>query len=501
MTSTVDWAEHAARAFEVEKQTTFATPGELAKALDPATRQTAALDLIDAALVDVAEGRCDRLIISLPPQEGKSERCTHYGALFALLRNPDLRIGVVSYDQDTSQRFSYAIRNDILTFDGDEGTIDLGLRLRTDSKAATRWNLAGRKGGVYAVGIGGALTGRPFDMLVIDDPVKDYRAADSTLLSETAWNWWMSVARPRLAPGAPVIVILTRWHEDDLAGRMLAKQAEDEASDLEHHDRWRVVNIPAQADHDPGKGETDPLGRAPGEYLDSARGRTREQWEATKAATSARIWAALYQGRPSPGEGALLKRHWWRRYEHVDGLDEVITSWDMTFKDTKGSDFVVGQVWGRKGADAYLLDQVRGRWDFPATCRQVEALAELWPTARTHLVEDKANGPAVIAQLRSKVPGMVPVNPKDSKYARASAVSPFIEAGNAHLPETSWVDDFIEECAAFPIATHDDQVDAMSQALDRLLAKGQSAAAWGEYYRRRSGKAKDDADAPSTDGQ
>jgi predicted phage terminase large subunit-like protein len=479
----------------------YATPGELARALDPNTVQTPALDLIDAALVDVAAGRCDRLIVSMPPQEGKSERTTHVGVLWMLRRNPNLRIGIVSYGEDIARRFSYSIRNDISTFDGSEGVADLGISLRSDTKAAARWNLANpAKGGVYAIGIGGALTGRPLDLLVIDDPVKDYRAADSALLSELAWQWWMSVARPRLAPGAPVIVILTRWHEADLAGRFLAKQAEDEASALPHYDRWRVINIPAQADFDPAKGQSDPLSRQPGEFMLSARGRTNVQWEATKAATSARIWTSLYQGRPSPETGDVLERQWWRRYEtplwtqdpdgsyRIADAKTVIQSWDMAFKDTKSSDFVVGQVWAQRGADVFLVDQVRARLSFSASLAAVRRMTKRWPQAKTKLVEDKANGTAVIDSLKSELGGIIPITPHESKYARASAISPWVEGGNAHLPATPValfdVEAFIEEATAFPNGAHDDQVDAMSQALGRLLLKPGQGRAFTEHWNR-----------------
>ena len=474
----------------------FATPGDLAKALDPATVQTPALDAIDAALVRVANGECKRLIVTMPPQEGKSERITHYTPLWLLQRDHNLRVAVVSFEVETARRWGYAIRSDIIRCDGTDGEIDLGLRLRPDSRAVGQWKLAEpAKGGVYAVGIKGAITGRPVDFMVIDDPVKDYRAADSVVESEQAWLWWLAAARTRLAPGAPVVLVLTRWHENDMAGRLLAQMAKHAEEGREHYDHWEVLNIPAQADHHPERGETDPLGREPGEFLISARGRTQADWEATKAESLGRVWSALYQGRPTPDTGNVLHRDWWKRYQGsplavADELTEIIASWDMAFKDTKGSDYVVGQVWGRREKEAFLLDQVRGRWDFTATCAQVGALASRWPQAKTHLVEDKANGPAVISQLRAKLAGLIPVTPTDSKYARAAAVSPFIESGNVHIPAVGgWVEDFVEECAAFPNAAHDDQVDAMSQALHRLLIDGQSVDAWAAFYRRRYGRA------------
>jgi predicted phage terminase large subunit-like protein len=278
-------------------------------------------------------------------------------------------------------------------------------------------------------------------------------------------------------------VILTRWHEDDLAGRLIAEDGSE----------WRVLNIPAQADHNPAKGQTDVLGRQPGEFMVSARGRTLVQWERRKRTSGSRAWTALYQGRPSPAEGGILKAGWWKRYDtpqwiqradgsrvvHVVAEDaELIQSWDMAFKDTKSSDYVVGQVWLRRGVNAYLLDQVRGRWSFAETCDKLLALTARWPQATAKLIEDKANGPAVMNSLRLRVGGMIPVEPEGSKEARAHAVSPLIQAGNVFLPDplddegeplAPWVDDFVEEAKAFPNATHDDQVDAMTQAVHRLL--------------------------------
>lgn len=438
--------------------------------MDKGTVQTAALNLLDTNLVDVATGRCKRLIWSMPPQEGKSERTSRRFPLWLLLRNPDLRIAIVSFELGMARRWGRTIRNDLAEHP------EFGLRVRADTSAAHEWQLDGHRGGVYSVGIGGALTGRPVDVLLVDDPLKGRAEADSQVYRDRCWDWYTDVARTRLSPGAPVVVIQTRWHEDDLSGRLLAGASASE---------WRYLNVPAQAD-----GEHDPLGRRPGEYLTSARGRTMQDWDDTKRDVGSRTWTALYQGRPAPAEGGLFKRGHWRYYpapkaeQRADGAmwahgaDEVIQSWDLAFKDTKTSDFVVGQVWARYGADVYLLDQIRDRLDFPATCHALVTLSAKWPQANAKYVEDKANGPAVIAQLRSTVPGIVPVTPKDSKYARASAVAPFVEAGNVHLPDATlapWVGDYIEEISAFPNSSYDDQVDATSQALQRLLA-GQGGA-------------------------
>ncbi|MFC5268451.1 phage terminase large subunit [Kribbella qitaiheensis] len=482
--------EFAARMFDepAEPEQEFATPGELARAIDPHTIQTPALDLIDAALVDVEEGRCDRLIISMPPQEGKSTRVTKIGPLWALIRNPDRRIAVVSYGADLAETFGREIRQMITSNQGQDGTLDLGLRIAPDNGAVSSWQIAGKRGGVRSIGLAGGITGRPADWLFIDDPLSNREQAESERYRQRAKDFWTSTGSTRLAPGAPVVLILTRWHEQDLAGWLLGR---------EDGHRWRVINIPAQADHDPNEGETDPLGREPGEYMQSARTNERtgeprsdEEWEQIKIQAGSRDWEALYQGRPSPVEGGAFKRQWWdgeageRRYSEAPWLvrrdgshivthyDELIMSWDMAFKDTKSSDYVVGQVWMRRGAEAFLLDQVHDRMDFVTTCQQFRELAAKWPQAVLKLVEDKANGTAVINSLRLVVPGIVPEEPHGSKVARASAVSPLVEAGNVHLPIPElapWVGGLIEEAAAFPNAANDDRVDALSQALNRLI--------------------------------
>lgn len=341
---TLEWAEAAARMFDPkprnEPDTRWATPGDLAKAVDPNTRQTPALDLIDQALVDVEAGRCDRLIVSLPPQEGKSTRVTTIGPLWFLTRNQDRRIAVVSYAQSLAQGFGRDIRNYITSNSGAEGTLDLNLRIAADNGSAGQWQLANHRGGVRSVGMSGGLTGRPADALFIDDPISNAEQADSETFRERHWQWWQTVGSTRLAPRAPVILVLTRWHPDDLAGRLLA--AED-------GHRWRVVSIPAQAEDN-----DDPLGREPGEFMESARTwedpvtgikhpRDREQWEAIKAQQSSRNWMALYQQRPAPAEGAVWKAPWidanrGKTGEFHGRVNRIVVSIDPAAKSKKTSD-------------------------------------------------------------------------------------------------------------------------------------------------------------------
>ena len=258
----------------------------------------------------------------------------------------------------------------------------------------------------------------------------------------------------------------TRWHEDDLAGKILKSEK-----------NVTLISLPCEAE------ENDPLGREAGQALFPEIGKDDEWLKQFKDSFmhdpfieggGARAWNALYQQRPSALEGAMIKRQWWKFYKEVPkNYNQLLQSWDMTFKDSDGSDFVSGQVWGNVGANIYMLpDREYGRMDFTATISAFRSLTSRNPGTNIKLVEDKANGPAVIAMLRKEIRGIIPINPKGSKIARVSSVTPLIEAGNVYLPDPSicpWINEFIEECASFPNGAHDDQVDAMSQALNRLM--------------------------------
>jgi predicted phage terminase large subunit-like protein len=409
---------------------------------------------LNRKLVDVAAGRIKRLIVSMPPRHGKSELVSRYFPAWYIGTFPDKRIILVSYEADFAATWGRKAR-DLLE---EHGPSLFGIRVSGNSSAANRWDIEGHEGGMVTAGVNGPITGKGADIGIIDDPVKNDQEAMSVTYQERAYEWYKSTFRTRIQRDGAIILIMTRWHENDLAGKLLAAQEEE-------GEKWEVVNLPATAE------DNDPLGREFGQPLCPDLF-SKDALESIKKAVGSYWWAALYQQRPSPAEGGIFKRNWWQYYRRVpDKFDEIIQSWDMTFKDTKTADYVVGQVWGRKGADKYLLDQVRDRMDFPATVQAVRNLSAKWPQARAKLIEDKANGPAVIATLKQKISGLIPIEPQGSKESRAWAVSAEVEAGNVYLPDPSiapWVHDFVEECAAFPNGANDDQVDAMSQALMRL---------------------------------
>lgn len=411
-------------------------------------------------------GESRHVMIFAPPRHGKSELTSKFFPAWFLGRNPDKYVMASSYAQDVADDMGRKVL-DVTRQPFHMATFPT-CRLRADSKSVSRFHTT-RDGVYYGVGAGAALTSRGAHLLVIDDPIKGAEEAFSETQRRRKQDWFRSEAYSRLMPGGSVVLMNTRWHEDDLAGFCLREMA---------HLNWRVVSLPALAEPTPG--EPDPLGRAPGEALWPAA-YPREQLLQIQKTQGSYFWSALYQQRPQPEGGGMLRRGWWRfhggdpRREHYRAtptkFDEIVLSWDLTFKDGEGTDYVAGGAWGRVGLDYFLLDRVRDRMDFPATLTAVVAFASKWPNYRECLVEDKANGPAVIATLGKKLPRLIAVNPEGGKIARAAAVSPLIESGHVYLPDPStctWVGDFIGECAAFPTGKHDDQVDMMTQALTRM---------------------------------
>jgi predicted phage terminase large subunit-like protein len=418
------------------------------------------LDAICEHLEAVTRGQIHRLLISMPPRHMKSLAVSVFWPCWEWITHPERRWLFCSYAAGLAIRDSVKCRRivdspwyrrlwgDRLVLTGDQ-----------NEKSRFENDKAGYR---IAIGVGGAATGEGGDRVVVDDP-HNVREAESDTVRQGVLDWWDQVMSTRLndpKTGAMVIV-MQRVHENDLAGHVLQQGG------------YEQLKLPAEYEGDrvmTSIGWSDPR-TEPGELLWPQRF-GREEVEGLKRSMGSYAAAGQLQQRPSPAEGGILKRHWWKFYREAPAkFTEVIQSWDCSFKDTSASDFVVGQVWGRVGADKYLLDQIRGRMDCPATVQAVKRLTGQWPRAHGKLVEDKANGPAVIAMLQHEIAGLIAVNPEGGKMARAAAVSPQIEAGNVYLPDPNvapWVTGFIEECAAFPNGAYDDQVDAMSQALVRL---------------------------------
>jgi predicted phage terminase large subunit-like protein len=408
---------------------------------------------MDDAILDAVTGKTPRLIVEIPVRHGKSELGSYWTPTWFLDRFPQKQIALTSYGAELAQGFSRKVRD---TIEANTGLLRCQLDRR--SRSAKRWHTT-QGGGMLATGVGGPLTGWGADLLLVDDPIKNAEEAESETVRDALWEWWRSTAYTRIEPGAAAIVFAARWHEDDLIGRIL-KQAEEEGQE-----QWRVVRLPALAE------AGDPLGRQEGAALWPER-RGAADLMRIKRAIGSYYFNALYQQRPSPAEGSILMRHWWKYWSALPRVfDLLVFSWDMSFTDKEDSSYVVGQLWGKAGGDFFLLDQIRDRMNFPDTKRAVRAFKAKYPHVLHILVEDKANGPALIAELKHEITGIIPINPLVSKIARARAASGPLEAGNVYLPSVArfpWVVDFVEEAAVFPNGTFDDQVDAFSQAIVRM---------------------------------
>ena len=417
------------------------------------------LDILDQTLQKVSVGELRRVIITLPPRHGKSERVSKKFPAWHVGRNPDDEIILASYSIDLSRGFS-RIARDTLMSHRDVFLVEID----RNNQSAESWTIQGHRGGVTAAGVGGPITGRGAKIAIIDDPVKNSEEANSEVMREKIWEWYQSTLYTRLTPDGRIIIVMTRWHEDDLVGRLLKKEKEEIEAGTHTGERWTVIKLPAIAE------ENDVLGRKPGEPLWPEFGFDAQRLEQIRQDVGSYVFNALYQQRPSAQEGQLFKRSWWKYYKVLPPMVRKIISVDASFKDNDTSDFVSIQVWGKRGADMYLIDRVKDRMDFVTTIQAIRNVVAKHPDAHMKLIEDKANGSAIISMLRHEIGGIVPVNPAGGKVARAYAVSPYIEAGNVYLPEGKpWVHDFIEECAAFPNGQNDDDVDAMTQALNRFI--------------------------------
>jgi predicted phage terminase large subunit-like protein len=336
------------------------------------------------------------------------------------------------------------------------------LRLKSDLDTKKEYANE-REGFRLAIGISGGATGKHVHRQVVDDPMKAEDAFSKPAREEVN-RWYDNTMALRLLPGGSRVVVMQRLHDDDLCGH-LSKQ-----------DGWEVLCLPEA--YEPSRRCVTSLFSDPrtieGELLWPSRVPEKDHLE-RKQRLGTYGAAGQLQQRPSPLEGGFLKRAWWKRYKV---LPEEATfrfdSWDMSFKDSVGSDFVVGLKFASHGGKLYIIDCIRGQFDFPKTRAAVlELRNRLAPIPNAILIEDTANGPAVIASLKDAVPGIIAIRPDGSKEARAHAASPTIESGNVFLPENAdWVDGLIEECAAFPAGAHDDLVDSVTQGIQWWLRSG-----------------------------
>lgn len=420
---------------------------------------------IERFVLDAMRKGDQMITIEAPVRTGKSVYIDWHLPAWFLGSFPYKHVGIASHEQQFATNWGAKARDTLIEFGG-----SFGINVHPDVRSRSWWEIEGHAGSMRSFGIkGGGITGRGFDLLILDDLLKNAADADSSVIRANQVEFLRGTAMTRLEPGALLIVMMARWHEDDLIGWI----------HREMPGQFRRLRLPAIAEEPSDEFPSDPMGREPGEALwpqrfsvanlERRRMRSGEYW-----------FNALYQQRPSPALGSVFQRHWWRHWDDTTlpaYFDQMAWSWDMSFKDNEDSSYVVGQVWATRGADFYLLHQVRGQWDYPTTKRTL--LAQVtdprWDDARANVfIEDKANGPAIMADLRTELGGLIPVpTGADSKTARARSISGYVEAGNVHLPPKSeeWVAGLIDEHAAFPKGAHDDQVDTLSQALRKLLGR------------------------------
>ena len=478
---------------EVEIDPASGGPAEYAEAVDPSYRKPPHVALLSDAIRDAVEEAqtgtgSGRLIVSMPPRVGKSWTSSLWSPAWFVERYPDRQVILASHESNYAVSWGRKVR-DTVRRNGEAGLTQA--RVSRDVGAASEWETT-QGGGMLARGIGGSITGRGAHLFIIDDPIKDFAAAHSIAVREAQWQWWLSTAQTRLEPGAAVVLVITRWHEDDLAGRLTSAEHEGDPNE------WRVLRIPALGEGDvadvaDGTIAPDALQRAPDVPLvlastDETEEEATDRWDRIRRGVGPYVWAGLYQQRPSEPEGTILKRGWWQFYKRdgevlvlpgeqgkrieISRL-RIVQSWDLAVKDKRTSDFVVGQVWGALGqGHRFLLDQYRARADFVETKRQMRIMRSRWPQTSATYIEDKANGPAVIRELRDELSGLVPHNPVGDKVQRAFGIQGDLQAGSLWLPEPGTagfdVRGFVDEHAQFPNGANDDQVDATTQAILRL---------------------------------
>ena len=393
----------------------------------------------------VARGTIKRLIISMPPRHGKTELASIRFAPWFLGKNPDKNIALATYSAEFAEENSEKAREIV---DSNIYREIFNVSLKKDT--VSRWRTQ-HGGNYYAVGIGGALTGRGANILIVDDPHKNRKEAESVVKRKDVWDWFASTAYTRLEKDAAVVVIMTRWHDDDLVGRLLKSNEE-----------WDILSFPAIAEKNEHYRKVNtPLWQ---EKYDL------EALLKIKSAIGSREFTSLYQGAPSAAEGEIFKRDWWQYYLSPPTEGRIIQSWDTAFKAKEQNDYSACTTWRINSNGFYLLHRWMDRVEFPDLKRKFIQLANEFKADEIN-VEDKASGQSLIQELNRETSlPIIPVEPAGDKIARANGVTPIIEAGKVFLPEDAvWLDDYLANMSAFPNGMHDDDVDSTTQALSKHM--------------------------------
>lgn len=438
-----------------------------------------------------------RLMVFVGPRRGKSEIISRRLPAYYLGKFPDNNIIATSYGDSLATKLNREVQriidNDLYREVFPDTQLS-GSNVKTSSRGSyirtsDRFEVVGHEGAYRSSGVGGGITGMGFNLGIIDDPLKDAAEAKSPTRKRKIWDWYDTTFSTRAAPGAKTILIMTRWATDDLAGTLIER-----ATANPNAPQWEIICFPEIYDPShPFIHEEDH--RQEGDVLWPAAF-NREEVYAKKEETDVKNWTSLYQQLPSPGEGVIFKEQDFKYFKELPELENLVMSVDCAFKETKTSDAVSIGVWGKNGPNKYLIYRRSERMGFTKTIAAMIKVLSMYPEIRKVLVEDKANGPAVIDTLKDKISRLIPFQPKGSKESRANAVAPQIEGGNVYLPDPYYgpnrtafpwcvkgVDEFVTQVCGFPYMPNDDDVDMMSQYLlndgksnkwiDDLVGKGQ----------------------------
>jgi predicted phage terminase large subunit-like protein len=420
-------------------------------------------------LEKLMKGEIENLMLFEPPRHGKSEQSSVRFNGYYLGNNPEHSVIECCYSAELARTFSRATRDTVLSSEHQQLWPTEFL-----TTADSNWQFAGKEDKrptFIAAGIGGPISGQGAHLLNIDDPIKNAEEADSLVIREGQWNWYGSTARTRLMPQGKQLLTLTRWHEDDIAGRLIKQALADKKAD-----QWLVVVLPAT--NDSGK-EAYTLDTRTGKktYFKAYKALwptryPREVLDRIQSSIAPRWWNALYGQTPTALAGGIIQRAWFKycwRHDLPTIWERLVQSWDMAFKDKAANSYVCGQVWGLYRGKHFLLDSIREHAGFAKSCQMIRELSERWPSARLKLVEDKANGPAIMESLAEEVGGFFAIEPQGSKPARLEAASPVYMAGDVVHPypeECSWIASCEEEMLVAPNGTYWDQADCVSQYLN-----------------------------------
>ena len=412
--------------------------------------------IINKKFNDLAEGKIKRLIINMPPRHTKSEFASYLLPAWMIGKNPKLKIIQATHTADLAIDFGRKTKNLV---DQENYRELFPTRLQEDSQAAGKWKT--EQGGEYfAAGVGGAITGRGANLLIIDDPHKEQDIRGDGKSFEKAMNWYTAGPRQRLQPGGSIVIVMTRWSTKDVTGQLLKAQSE------EGSDQWEVVELPALL---PDGKPVWP------EYW------TSEELLKTKASIPVTNWNAQYMQQPTGDEGALIKREWWKDWtaKHPPPLDYIIQSYDTAFTKGTKSDYSAITTWGvfeteEDGQNIILLDAFKDRYEFPELRRVAYQQYLDWKPDMV-IIEAKASGLPLTHELRQMDIPVINFTPSrgNDKHVRVNSVAPLFESGKIWAPmHEHFAQEVVEECASFPFGEHDDYVDSTTQAIMRIRQGG-----------------------------